>query len=90
MVFYTLSMAISHLGKTRTTFSRVQYIHGQLQNNCLPTAESLAAELGVTRKTIHRDILFMHTQLKLPVEWISAHKGYAYTQPVDSLPAASR
>jgi proteasome accessory factor B len=61
-------------------------IHQALQSGKFPNASTLAAEIEVATKTIHRDIEFMRDRLGLPVEYDGARFGYHYTQEVSAFP----
>lgn len=61
-------------------------IHQEIQTGDYPNATSLARELEVSSKSIHRDIEFMRDRLELPLEYDIAHHGYYYTQTVSSFP----
>jgi proteasome accessory factor B len=61
-------------------------IHQAIQSGKFPNASSLARELEVSTKSIHRDIEFMRDRLDLPVEYDSARFGYCYTEEVNAFP----
>ena len=61
-------------------------IHQAVQSGRFPNASTLAAELEVSTKSIHRDIEFMRDRLELPIEYHSARFGYGYTQKVNAFP----
>ncbi len=61
-------------------------IHQALQSGRHPNATSLAGELEVSSKSIHRDLEFMRDRLELPLAYDPAHKGYHYTQEVGNFP----
>jgi proteasome accessory factor B len=61
-------------------------IHQSLQSGKFPNASTLARELGVSTKSIHRDIEFMRDRLNLPIEFNSGRNGYFYTGEVSSFP----
>jgi len=46
----------------------------------------LSGDIEVTTKTIQRDIDFMRDRLNLPIAYNGEHKGYEFTQPVESFP----
>lgn len=62
-------------------------IHHLLQAEKKPNATTLAKELEVCTKTIHRDLEFMRDRLGLPLEYDSVANGYYYTGPVTEHPA---
>jgi predicted DNA-binding transcriptional regulator YafY len=61
-------------------------IHQQIQSRSYPNANTLARELEVSAKSIHRDIEFMRDRLELPIEYDGGRFGYAYTEEVTSFP----
>jgi proteasome accessory factor B len=61
-------------------------IHQLLQSGKFPNASTLAREIEVATKTIHRDIEFMRDRLNLPIEFNSTRNGYFYTEEVSAFP----
>jgi proteasome accessory factor B len=61
-------------------------IHQALQSGKRPNASTLARELEVSTKSIHRDIEFMRDRLDLPVEYDSSRFGYYYAGEVSAFP----
>ena len=61
-------------------------IHQALQAGAFPNATSLAREIEVTTKTIHRDLEFMRDRLNLPIEFDKTRNGYFYTGEVSAFP----
>ncbi len=61
-------------------------IHQALQSGRHPNAATLAAELEVSTKSVHRDLEFMRDRLELPLIYNAARKGYHYTEEVSSFP----
>ena len=61
-------------------------IHQEIQAGGLPNANTLAAKLEVSSKSIHRDLEFMRDRLELPLEYDETRRGYHYTQAVSSFP----
>ena len=61
-------------------------IHQALQAGTFPNATSLAREIEVNAKTIHRDLEFMRDRLNLPLEFDFTRKGYFYTSEVSGFP----
>jgi len=61
-------------------------IHQTLQSGAFPNASTLAREIEVATKTIHRDIEFMRDRLNLPIEFEPARNGYHYTEEVGAFP----
>jgi proteasome accessory factor B len=71
---------------SRPPLERMLHIHQVLQAERFPNANTLAAELEVTTKTIHRDLEFMRDRLNLPVEFNFSRKGFHYTGEVSAFP----
>lgn len=61
-------------------------IHRAIQAGKYPNATTLAAEIEVCTKSVHRDIEFMRDRLGLPIEFDPHRNGYYYTQEVASFP----
>src|SRR5881394_1287963 len=74
------------LPQSRPPLERMLRIHQAIAAGQYPNASSLATEIEVVTKTIHRDIEFMRDRLGLPVEYDSRRYGYHYTQEVSSFP----
>jgi proteasome accessory factor B len=71
---------------SRPPLERMLRIHQAIQSGKHPNAVSLAGELEVSTKSIHRDLEFMRDRLALPLEFSPAHNGYHYTQEVSAFP----
>ena len=61
-------------------------IHQAIQSGACPTALSLAEELEVSPKSIHRDLEFMRDRLRLPLEFDRQRWGFRYTEEVNAFP----
>jgi predicted DNA-binding transcriptional regulator YafY len=61
-------------------------IHQLIQSGSFPNATTLAAQLEVSTKSIHRDLEFMRDRLQLPLEFDRARFGYGYTEEVNAFP----
>lgn len=61
-------------------------IHQAVQSGKFPNASTLARELEVSTKSIHRDIEFMRDRLELPLEYDGSRLGYYYTEEVSAFP----
>lgn len=61
-------------------------IHQEIVAGKYPNATTLAAEIEVVTKTIHRDIEFMRDRLGLPIEYDGRKYGYHYTEEVSAFP----
>ena len=62
------------------------HIHQALAAEKLPNATSLARELEVNAKTIHRDLEFMRDRLNLPLVFDYEQNGYRYNGEVSAFP----
>jgi len=71
---------------SRPPLERMLRIHQALQSGKFPNASTLAREIEVATKTIHRDIEFMRDRLGLPVEFEPGKNGYHYTEEVSAFP----
>jgi len=61
-------------------------IHQLLQAGGFPNATSLAREIEVSTKTIHRDLEFMRDRMNLPLAYDYTRSGFAYTTEVNAFP----
>jgi predicted DNA-binding transcriptional regulator YafY len=71
---------------SRPPLERMLRIHQAFQSGGFPNASTLAREIEVATKTIHRDIQFMRDRLGLPIEFDSNKNGYHYTEEVSAFP----
>jgi proteasome accessory factor B len=71
---------------SRPPLERMLRIHQLIQSRKFPNATTLAREIEVATKTIHRDIEFMRDRLNLPIEYDSNRIGYFYTEEVNAFP----
>src|SRR5213592_56911 len=74
------------LPHSRPPLERMMRIHRAIAARKYPNATTLAAEIEVVTKTIHRDIEFMRDRLGLPIEYDGRRFGYHYTEEVSSFP----
>jgi len=72
--------------RSRRTLERIYAIHREISKGDFPNCRAMAERLGVTQKTIQRDINFMRCDLELPLEYDSTEYGYHYTRSVGELP----
>jgi len=77
----------SPLPLARPPLERMLRVHQALLARKYPNASTLARELEVSAKSIHRDLEFMRDRLGLPIEYDGAKWGYYYTEPVSSFPS---
>ncbi|MFU8892677.1 MAG: helix-turn-helix transcriptional regulator [Luteolibacter sp.] len=73
-------------GSTRRPIQRIYEIHAVICKGGLPNCSTLAERLGVTRKTIQRDINFMRDSLGLPLVYCEDLHGYRYDGDVSDFP----
>ena len=71
---------------SRPPLERMLRIHQAIQSGRYPNASTLAAELEVSTKSIHRDLEFMRDRLDLPLEYDGRRYGYLYTEVVSAFP----
>jgi predicted DNA-binding transcriptional regulator YafY len=71
---------------SRPPLERMLRIHQAVQSGKFPNASTLAAEIEVASKTIHRDIEFMRDRMNLPIQYSGAHNGYFYEGEVSAFP----
>jgi proteasome accessory factor B len=71
---------------SRPPLERMLRIHQSLSSGKFPNASTLARELEVSTKSVHRDIEFMRDRMNLPVEFDKARNGYFYTEEVRAFP----
>jgi proteasome accessory factor B len=77
---------LAKMPRARPPLERMLRIHQALQSGKYPNAQTLAGDLEVSTKSIHRDFDFMRDRLDLPLEYSPEHKGYHYTQEVTNFP----
>ena len=71
---------------SRPPLERMLRIHQALQSGKYPNAASLAREIEVNAKTIHRDLEFMRDRMNLPIQFDGSHNGYFYNGEVSAFP----
>jgi proteasome accessory factor B len=71
---------------SRPPLERMLRIHQAVSAGQFPNASTLAGEIEVATKTIHRDIEFMRDRLNLPIEFDASRNGYHYTEEVSAFP----
>src|SRR5271155_2279136 len=71
---------------SRPPLERMLRIHQSLSSGKFPNASTLAREIEVAAKTIHRDIEFMRDRLNLPIQFNPGRNGYFYTEKVGAFP----
>jgi proteasome accessory factor B len=71
---------------SRPPLERMLRIHQAVSSGKFPNAVTLARELEVSTKSVHRDIEFMRDRLNLPIEFNKTRNGYFYTEEVSAFP----
>jgi len=61
-------------------------IHQALHAGGYPNATTLARQLEVSTKSIHRDLEFMRDRLELPIQYDAQRFGFFYTERVKAFP----
>jgi len=74
------------LPQSRPPLERMLRIHQAIQAGKFPNASTLARELEVSAKSVHRDLEFMRDRLDLPLEYDGHRLGYFYTEEVNAFP----
>jgi len=72
--------------RTRPPLARMLQIHQAILSGGYPNATTLASQLEVCTKSIHRDLEFMRDRLQLPLQYDDKRFGYFYTEPVKAFP----
>jgi predicted DNA-binding transcriptional regulator YafY len=73
-------------GETRRPIERIFAIHETVRRGRFPNCRTLAETIGVTQKTIQRDVTFMLNSLGLPLVYDPLRHGYHYDRPVTDFP----
>lgn len=71
---------------TRPQYFRFRYIDREIRRGRYPNCPQLGETLGVSTRTIQRDIEFMKDSLDAPVEFDPIRVGYYYTEDSFNLP----
>jgi predicted DNA-binding transcriptional regulator YafY len=64
--------------KDRPLWRRLQEIHHEIKEGRRPNTSSLAKRLGVSSKTVQRDIDYLRDELDAPIEFDRESNGYRY------------
>jgi proteasome accessory factor B len=72
--------------KDRPLWRRLQTIHHDIKEKRFPNASSLAQMLGVSSKTVQRDLDYLRDELAAPIEFDRQENGYFYSRPDYVLP----
>jgi proteasome accessory factor B len=71
---------------SRPPLERMLRIHQALHSGGYPNASTLASQMEVSTKSIHRDIEFMRDRLELPIQYDAKRFGFFYTETVKAFP----
>jgi predicted DNA-binding transcriptional regulator YafY len=71
---------------SRPPLERMLRIHQALHSGSYPNASTLARQMEVSTKSIHRDIEFMRDRLELPIQYDAKRFGFFYTETVKAFP----
>jgi predicted DNA-binding transcriptional regulator YafY len=81
------SKSSAPLPQARPPIERMMKVHQAILGGKYPNASSLARELEVSTKSVHRDLEFMRDRLGLPLAYDGQRWGYYYTEPVSAFPS---
>jgi len=70
----------------RTTWERLSQIDDWLRAGGYPNTRTMARRLGVTERTVTRDLQFLKTKRGLPIEYDPHKYGFYYAKPVTGFP----
>jgi predicted DNA-binding transcriptional regulator YafY len=76
-------------GYSRPPLARIMRLHELLTADRYPNCSRIAAEFGVSAKTVQRDVNFMREEMGLPVEYEKTRFGFHYTRAVTEFPVMS-
>ncbi len=71
---------------SRPPLERMLKIHQAIQSGKFPNASTLAKEIEVSTKSIHRDLEFMRDRMALPIQYDSQRNGYYYSEEISAFP----
>ena len=71
---------------SRPPVERMFRLHEYIRQGGFHNCRSLGSELGVSAKTIQRDLDFMRDRLLMPIAYDESRHGYYYSQSVENLP----
>jgi predicted DNA-binding transcriptional regulator YafY len=70
----------------RNAALRIQQITELIDKGNYPSIDTIAAKLGSSWRTVHRDITTMRDDLKLPLAYHETKWGWYFTEPVKGMP----
>jgi len=71
----------------RPSWDRMIRIHEWIRAGRFPNSPWMAKELGVSVRTVKRDVEFLMDRWNLPIAYDKRRYGYYYTKPVERFPA---
>ena len=72
-------------GKYRGAYRRMFKIDELIRSNRCISSAQLAKKLGVSKRTIQRDLRYMEVELSAPIVYDDEERGYFYANPRFSL-----
>lgn len=73
-------MAFNLAGSTRPQLYRISHIDNRIKAGRYPNSRRLAEDLGVSRRTILRDVEFIKDSLSAPLGYCPRKRGYYYIE----------
>jgi len=74
--FLRLCLLDTTMIKARSAIARLARIVAFIRSNDFTNATAIAAEFGTSTKTIHRDLHFLKTSLRLPLNFDAQRNGW--------------
>jgi len=65
---------------TRPQLRRLAVLDRRIRSGKYPNASTVATELGVATRTIHRDIAFLRDAWSAPIVWNDERQGFFYSE----------
>ncbi len=78
-----------HTSGSARQLERITVLDRLLRQDSCPSIADLAGQLGVSGRTIFRDLVFLRDRLGAPVVFDSGRGGYRYTSPHRFFPGIS-
>lgn len=72
--------------RRKSSLWRLRMIHQRIADGTYPNATTLAREMELSTKTIHRDLDFLRDFLQLPMCYDAARHGWHYSASVATCP----
>jgi len=74
---------------TRPPLERLAYIDHEIRQGRYPSLPALVTSLGVSKRTVLRDLNYLRTMLDHPIKYNRERRGYYYDGPAPVLPAVA-